>query len=170
MITRNQFQNGITDLIILLLLSEKDCYVYEMVKNIQRLSEGFLSLSQNTIYTAAYKLENEGKISEYSKTVGKKRTRVYYHIEPSGIEYLGEMRQSYQKVIDGMNLVFAAHEINMADDYDILENWTWLNYNLNFKTSMSNHRRFYLYNKVAAPKAADACSKHTYNFYFSTAH
>lgn len=67
MISRNQFQNGITDLIILLLLSEKDCYVYEIVKDIQRLSEGFLSLSQNTIYTAAYKLEKEGKISEYSK-------------------------------------------------------------------------------------------------------
>ncbi len=67
MISRNQFQNGITDLIILLLLSEKDCYVYEIVKDIQRLSEDFLSLSQNTIYTAAYKLEKEGKISEYSK-------------------------------------------------------------------------------------------------------
>lgn len=67
MISRNQFQNGITDLIILLLLSEKDCYLYEIVKDIQRLSEDFLSLSQNTIYTAAYKLEKEGKISEYSK-------------------------------------------------------------------------------------------------------
>ncbi len=122
MISRNQFQNGITDLIILLLLSEKDCYVYEIVKDIQRLSEGFLSLSQNTIYTAAYKLEKEGKISEYSKTVGKKRTRIYYHIEPSGMEYLAEIRQSYQKVIDGMNRVFAAHEINMADDYEHLEN------------------------------------------------
>lgn len=122
MISRNQFQNGITDLIILLLLSEKDCYVYEIVKDIQRLSEGFLSLSQNTIYTAAYKLEKEGKISEYSKTVGKKRTRIYYHIEPRGMEYLAEMRQSYQKVIDGMNRVFAAHEINMADDYEHLEN------------------------------------------------
>ena len=65
--SRNPFQNGITDLIILLLLSEKDCYVYEIVKDIQRLSEDFLSLSQNTIYTAAYKLEKEGKISEYSK-------------------------------------------------------------------------------------------------------
>lgn len=38
------------------------------------------------------------------------------------MEYLAEMRQSYQKVIDGMNRVFADHEINMADDYEHLEN------------------------------------------------
>ena len=79
MISRNQFQNGITDLIILLLLSEKDCYVYEIVKDIQRLSEDFLSLSQNTIYTAAYKLEKEGKISEYSKPYVKKNTYLLSH-------------------------------------------------------------------------------------------
>lgn len=115
MVNRNQFQNGITDLIILLLLSEKDCYVYEIVKDIQKLSQGMLSLSQNTIYTAAYKLEKEEKISEYSRLVGKKRTRVYYHIEPKGLQCLGEMRQSYQNVINGMNYVFAAHELNLAE-------------------------------------------------------
>lgn len=122
MANKNQFQKGITDLIILLLLSEKDSYVYEMVKTIQRLSDGFLSLSQNTIYTAAYKLEKEGKISEYIQNAGNKRTRVYYHIEPSGLEYLAELRQNYQVATNGMNRVFAAHELSMAARYNNFEN------------------------------------------------
>ncbi|MGN0452608.1 MAG: PadR family transcriptional regulator [Ruminococcus sp.] len=58
--------------------------MYEIIKSIADYSDGLLVISQNTIYTAAYKLVNEGKISEYSKLVGKKRTRVYYHLEVSG--------------------------------------------------------------------------------------
>ena len=64
-----------------------------------------MSISQNTIYTATYKLANEGKISEYSKLVGKKRTRVYYHIEPDGREYLQELITVYQSTITGTNKI-----------------------------------------------------------------
>jgi PadR family transcriptional regulator PadR len=55
-------------------------------------------MSQNTIYAAAYKLENEGKITEYSKLVGRKRTRIYYHIENSGLEYLNKLTSDYKMV------------------------------------------------------------------------
>ena len=81
MANKNNFINGITELLILSILNKHDSYVYEIVKSITEFSGGLLSISQNTIYTATYKLENEGKITEYSKLVGKKRTRIYYHIE-----------------------------------------------------------------------------------------
>jgi PadR family transcriptional regulator PadR len=55
-------------------------------------------MSQNTIYATAYKLENEGKITEYSKLVGRKRTRIYYHIEDSGLEYLDKLTSDYKMV------------------------------------------------------------------------
>lgn len=105
MAAKNYFINGITELLVLYLLNQKDCYVYEITKAISDLSDNLLSISQNTIYTATYKLENEHKISEYSKLVGKKRTRVYYHIEEEGRQYLDELIATYQATIAGIGRI-----------------------------------------------------------------
>ncbi|MGN0448770.1 MAG: PadR family transcriptional regulator [Ruminococcus sp.] len=108
MANKNNFINGITELLILSILNKHDSYVYEIVKSITEFSGGLLSISQNTIYTAAYKLESEGKITEYSKLVGKKRTRVYYHIESSGIEYLNGILENYKTTTYGVQNIFSA--------------------------------------------------------------
>lgn len=78
---KNNFFSGITELLILAIINDHDSYAYEIVKHIKEYSDNYLSISQNTIYAVIYKLENEGKISHYSKLVGKRRTRVYYRIE-----------------------------------------------------------------------------------------
>ena len=103
--SKNYFINGITELLILSILNCHDSYVYEIVKSIENFSEGLLTISQNTIYTATYKLENEGKITEYSKQVGKKRTRIYYRIEQSGREFLKEISQNYKNTTDGIQKI-----------------------------------------------------------------
>lgn len=105
--SKNYFINGITDLLILSILNNHDSYMYEIVKSITDFSEGLLTISQNTIYTAAYKLENDGRISEYSKLVGRKRTRVYYHLETSGKEYLDELLKNYQNTTEGITKIFS---------------------------------------------------------------
>lgn len=105
MASKNYFINGITELLILSILNCHDSYVYEIVKSIENFSEGLLTISQNTIYTATYKLENEGKITEYSKQVDKKRTRIYYRIEQSGREFLKEISQNYKNTTDGIQKI-----------------------------------------------------------------
>lgn len=105
MASKNYFINGITELLILSILNCHDSYVYEIVKSIENLSESLLTISQNTIYTATYKLESEGKISEYAKLVGKKRTRIYYKIEPSGQDYLKEISQNYENTTKGIQKI-----------------------------------------------------------------
>ena len=102
MSTRNYFINGITELLILSILQRSDSYVYEIFKTIQENSGGLLDISQNTIYTATYKLEAENKISEYSKLVGRKRTRVYYHIEEPGLKALEELTANYFNTTSGV--------------------------------------------------------------------
>ena len=67
MANRNNFITGITEMLILSLLEKGDSYVYQISKSIKDLSDNSLSISQNTLYSATYKLENEGYISEYSK-------------------------------------------------------------------------------------------------------
>lgn len=105
MANRNNFITGITEMLILSLLEKGDSYVYQISKSIKDLSDNSLSISQNTLYSATYKLENEGYISEYSKKVGKKRTRIYYKLEPEGKQYLVSIRDNYQQVVQGVHAI-----------------------------------------------------------------
>ena len=107
-IDKNYFINGISEMLILSILNAHDSYVYEITKTIEHDSNGLLSISQNTTYAATYKLQNEGKISEYKKLVGKRRTRVYYHIEEAGIIYLNELREIYESTTSGVQTIFNA--------------------------------------------------------------
>lgn len=116
MADRNYFINGITELLILSILSSNDSYVYEITNLIEDNSNGLLSISQNTIYTATYKLQNEGKISEYSKLVGKRRTRIYYHIEELGALYLKELQQSYYQTINGVQTILSLLPKQMKEE------------------------------------------------------
>ena len=106
---KNYFLNGMTELIVLFFLNQKDCYVYEITKAVSQLSDELLVISQNTIYTATYKLETEGLISEYSMLVGRKRTRVYYHIEPTGKEYLNELLSLYKITYSGIEKILKSN-------------------------------------------------------------
>ncbi|MCR4960490.1 MAG: PadR family transcriptional regulator [Lachnospiraceae bacterium] len=113
---KNNLIGGMTDLIVLHFLEQKDCYVYEMTKAVEELSEGFLNISQNTIYTATYKMETEKMISEYSVLVGRKRTRVYYRIEQKGRDYLAELRQQYHSTFSGMENILKKQIGVIADE------------------------------------------------------
>jgi len=116
--SKNLFFNSLSDMLILSILEKHDSYMYEIVKSVTDFSGGLLNISQNTIYTAAYKLENEGKISEYSKLVGRKRTRVYYHLEPKGREHLAELLQNYKCTTEGIqNLLTVLAGIETAPSY-----------------------------------------------------
>lgn len=105
MSNKNLLLNGITDMLILHLLKQKDCYGYEITHAISELSDRLLTISQNTIYTAIYKLENDRMISEYSVLVGRKRTRVYYHITPTGEQYFSELQANYSATIRGVQMI-----------------------------------------------------------------
>ena len=102
---RNYFLTGITELLILTILKHQDSYAYEITKIIQQESLELISISHATIYTAIYKLEKENYISEYSRTVGKKRVRVYYHLEQCGLEYLEQLSQNSNQLSKGVSLI-----------------------------------------------------------------
>ena len=98
---KNNFVSGVTELLVLSLVNEQDRYVYEIVKEIEARSGDQLKISQNTLYTATYKLLNDEMISEYNVKVGKKRTRVYYKITENGKKYLKKIRENYDRTSAG---------------------------------------------------------------------
>lgn len=116
MASKNYFLNGVAELLILSILKKNDTYIYGIKKIISEVTNDVLPMSQNTIYAAAYKLENEKKISEYSKLVGKKRTRIYYHIEDTGLEYLDELTTDYNMVTTNVGNILKFLETNTEDN------------------------------------------------------
>lgn len=104
--------SGTIDLLVLSILNKKDCYAYEISKTISNNSNGLLNVSLNTVYTVTYKLEKENMVSEYSILVGRKRTRVYYHLEPSGKEYLRQLSADYYKMSEGVKNILDSLEGN----------------------------------------------------------
>ena len=115
MANRNYFINGITELLLLSLLENNDRYVYEIVKSINEFSGGLLYISQNTIYASTYKLENEGYITEYSVRVGKRRTRVYYHLEPKGAEFLQQVKEQYFRTTSGVQNIMETLKVEAEE-------------------------------------------------------
>ena len=113
--TKNNFFSGITEILILAILNDHDSYAYEIVKYIKEFSDGCLAISQNTIYAVTYKLENEGKISQYSKLVGKRRSMVYYHLEPEGKEYYTQLLNNFGGAYTGVEKILSSLNENMED-------------------------------------------------------
>ncbi len=93
---QNNFKKGSVEMLVLHILnSGGDCYGYEISQLIKELSNGYLVVPEGSLYPALYKLIEKGYISDYKKQVGKRLIRVYYHIEPIGIERLNMLVKEY---------------------------------------------------------------------------
>lgn len=82
---------------ILKLLSLHDSYGYEMVQSIKEVTNGYISLSEASLYPTLYKLEEEGCISSYKKKTGIKMERNYFHLEETGKQELEKLIEDYTK-------------------------------------------------------------------------
>lgn len=103
---RDNFKKGSVEMLILLLLCEGDQYGYQLSQLIEERSNHILTIPEGSMYPTLYRLVDNHYISDHRELVGKRMTRVYYHIEPAGRERLEEMRREYQLVCDGIQSVF----------------------------------------------------------------
>lgn len=88
-------KRGTIELALLTLLSQKDMYGYEICHQLKEKSNDLYYVTEGSLYPVLYRLIEKGCITDYSEKVGKRRTRVYYHIEKEGFEYLNEIKKEY---------------------------------------------------------------------------
>jgi Predicted transcriptional regulators len=94
--TKYNFKKGSVEMLLLHILKEEgDCYGYQLSQMISSLSDGILLIPEGSLYPALYKLLDNDYISEEKRLVGKRLTRVYYHIKPSGEDRLNQLVQEY---------------------------------------------------------------------------
>ncbi|MCH5352641.1 MAG: helix-turn-helix transcriptional regulator [Acutalibacter sp.] len=95
---RDSFKKGSLEMLVLALLKSGDKYGYEISHLIGERGSNVLAVPEGSLYPTFYRLENEKYISSYKKLVGERRTRVYYHLEPSGEQRLDLLVKEYQIV------------------------------------------------------------------------
>ena len=69
------------EMLLLKIISEGDCYGYQIVQTLDKISNGTIHIAEGTMYPILYRLLDEGLISDEKRLVGKRQTRIYYHIE-----------------------------------------------------------------------------------------
>ena len=93
------------EMLILSILSTEDCYEYQLSLLIKDYSQGKISLPGGSLYPALYKLVDNGLISDEKRQVGKRLTRVYYHMEPEGKDYLNQLIEEYNSLHSGIQSI-----------------------------------------------------------------
>lgn len=109
---QNSFRRGVMSLVILSLLKREDMYGYQLVQETEKSSGGRLTTQEGSLYPVLYKLLDQGLISDYKVLVGKRMTRVYYHLEPAGEERLNELVLDYKEVTRGVLQIIGEGGIN----------------------------------------------------------
>lgn len=109
------FRRGVMSLVILSLLKREDMYGYQLVQETEKSSGGRLTTQEGSLYPVLYKLLDQGYISDRKVLVGKRMTRVYYHLEPKGEEKRMELVREYEEVTQGVFQIMKESETHGND-------------------------------------------------------
>ncbi|MDE5974850.1 MAG: PadR family transcriptional regulator [Eubacterium sp.] len=103
--TVDNFKRGTAEMLVLYLLSKEDLYGYQITQAFSEKSDGVYTMLEGSLYPILYRLTEAGYITDYTKQVGKRRTRRYYHLEDAGREYYKEILADYDSVTDSINKI-----------------------------------------------------------------
>lgn len=70
------------------------------------------------MYPILYRLCDNHHISDYSKRIGRRQIRVYYHLEESGRKYLEELLIEYHSFLEVISFLL---DSNPGDIYSLEE-------------------------------------------------
>lgn len=104
---RENFKRGSIEMLILYLLTQEDMYGYQLAQEINQRSEGQFDITEGSMYPTLYRLIEKNAISDYKKLSGKRRTRVYYHIEKEGAELLEKLKEDYRAINAGVEKILS---------------------------------------------------------------
>ncbi|OZB92754.1 PadR family transcriptional regulator [Paenibacillus sp. XY044] len=94
MAINKELLKGSTVILLLTVLNKKEMYGYELIKEIEKSSEGVFSMKEGTLYPILHTLESEGWLEAYWSTHDG-RKRKYYRMTDQGRNQLREKQQEW---------------------------------------------------------------------------
>ena len=94
---QENLRRGLTEMLILCLLTEDDKYGYQLMHEIKIRTDGLFDLNTASLYGPLYRLQAKRYVTEYVMSAGIRRKRTYYHLTKEGLEFYKLMLEEYRK-------------------------------------------------------------------------
>jgi PadR family transcriptional regulator PadR len=105
-----QVRKGSTSLLILHILEDGPSHGYAIMRELEKRSEGYFSMTAALLYPALHEMEQEKLVeAAWEEIPGKKRRKVY-SITPAGREHLTQGQSEWKRFVNQL-MPF----LNMAD-------------------------------------------------------
>ena len=105
MVQRLELMKGNSESLLLCLIWHKPMYGYQIIKELEKRSQGYFKFKEGTIYPALHRLEKSGLIEGNWEMIPSGRKRRYYHITEKGNNLLEEKVSQWQDFLYAMNLI-----------------------------------------------------------------
>jgi PadR family transcriptional regulator PadR len=96
---------GSTVILLLSLLDNKPMYGYEMIKELQKKSNGVFEFKEGTLYPILHSLEDNNLIESYWDDTEGARKRKYYRITEAGKKEAIERQKEWKVFTEAMGQV-----------------------------------------------------------------
>ena len=103
---RENLKRGTVEMVLLHLLLERNMYGYEILQEMKKRSNDKFFLKDGSMYPILYRMIDKGLIEDEQVLVGRRRTRVYYHITEAGKKYLEDTITAQIKSTVGNSKVY----------------------------------------------------------------
>lgn len=90
-----ELSKGSIGLLLLSILSQKDMYGYQMIKELESQSENVFTLKEGTLYPLLHTMEKNGFLEAYWEQQENGRKRKYYTITENGREELKKQAEEW---------------------------------------------------------------------------
>lgn len=99
---------GSTDSLLLFMISTKPVYGYQIIKDIEKKSNGYFQFKEGTLYPALHRLERAGWIKGEWHKLENGQERRYYTITAKGYEALDQQLNTWHGFSTAINMILAA--------------------------------------------------------------
>ncbi|HWJ16092.1 MAG TPA: PadR family transcriptional regulator [Gemmatimonadaceae bacterium] len=98
---------GALEMMVLRLLKQQPLHGYALVQRIQQASRNLLQVEEGSLYPALQRLLKDGLVeAEWGVSSTNRRVRVY-SITRAGTRHLGNEVSSFERMLEGINLVLS---------------------------------------------------------------
>jgi PadR family transcriptional regulator PadR len=105
MAQRPELMKGSADSLLLCLIGQQPMYGYQILKELERRSQGYFKFKEGTLYPALHRLEEAGLVLGKWQMLPSGRQRRYYYITDKGHRLLVVKRNQWQDFLTAMNLI-----------------------------------------------------------------
>ena len=105
MAQRRELMKGNITSLLLCLLTQRQMYGYQIIKELEHKSQGYFKFKEGTLYPALRRLEVAGLIQGKGEVLSNGRQRKYYRVTNKGYSVLVEKRAQWQDFLTAMSLI-----------------------------------------------------------------